>query len=135
MSTADAYRRILSTLLPAGALGVSLLLGATAAQAAREAPPGPSPDLAAPAPIGERLAAIRDAVSDIAGRPPAAPVARVERLAWANWSNFGIGLPLPVWPVWNDWHNGWRNWNNNWHNGWHNWQNGWNNWGNGWHNY
>jgi hypothetical protein len=127
VSAGQNYRKILSVLLPAGALGMSLFLGAGGAEAARE-----MPSLASPPPVGERLAAIRDAVSDVT-EEAAAPAAGAQRLAWGNWANFGIRLPF-----WNNWHNGWRNWGNNWHNGWNNWHNNWNNWnnwGNGWNNY
>ena len=118
VAAADDYRKILSALLPAGALGMSLFLGAGPADAARELP---AAGLASPTPVGERLSAIRDAVSAVAGATPAA-----EQLAWHNWANFGTGGP------WNNWRNGWNNWRNNWHNGWNNWGNGWNNWKNGW---
>ena len=131
MAAADNYRKILSALLPAGALGMSLVLGAGPAQAARELP---AADLASPPPVAERLSAIRDAVSAVTGET-AAPAA--QQLAWRNWANFGIGRPF-----WNNWRNGWNNWGNNWNNGWnnwgngwHNWSNGWNNWGNGWRNW
>lgn len=121
MSLGRRYRRILSLLVPAGALGMSILLGSTAAQAAREA------DSPSPPPVGERLAAIRDAVSDLARSDGNIPlVERSEQLAWGN---FSLSIPFPFW---NNWRNGWRNWGNNWHNGWHNWGN---NWHNGWHNY
>ena len=118
------YRKVLSVLLPAGALGMSILLGSAGAQAAPEAS---DPQAAAPSRVAQRLAAIRDAVSDVTleeGQPVPAP-ADGERLAWHNWANFGIGLPL-----WNNWRNGWNNWGNNWRNGWNNWGNGWHNWAN-----
>ena len=120
---------IVSVLLPAGVLGMSLLLG-SAAQAAREASPGVRSDAAPP--VSERLAAIRDAVSDLSGLEPASSPEKAERLAWANWPNINFGVPMPIWPLWNDWHNGWKNWGNHWHNGWDNWPNGWHN---GWRNY
>jgi hypothetical protein len=123
MAAGLAYRKILSVLLPAGTLGMTILLGSAAAQAAREAP------------ATERLAAIRDAVSDLAGvadrliSPDGA-----EQLAWGNWGNGagvgigigGVGIGIGV-PAWNNWNNGWKNWGNNWKNGWNNWSNGWNN--------
>ena len=112
-------------LLPAGALGMSILLGSTGAKAEQETLTGsPSPRVA------ERLEAIRSAVSDVFGEQgQAAPGDEgTERLAWHNWANFG-------WPVWSDWKNKWKDWNNNWHNGWNNWGNNWKNWGNGWNNY
>src|SRR6266478_732910 len=115
VAAADNYRKILSALLPAGALGMSLFLGAGPAEAGRELP---AADLASPPPVGERLSAIRDAVS-AATSEAAAPAA--EQLAWHNWANFGFRIPLPFW---NNWHNGWNNWGN----GWHNWGNGWRNW-------
>ena len=129
MSAGQRYRTILSVLLPAGALGMSLLLGATTGQAAREASPGVRADAA---PVSERLAAIRDAVSDVSGTEPARSPGEAERLAWANWPNINLGVPLPFWPLWNDWHNGWKNCGNHWHNAWDNWPNGWHN---GWHNF
>jgi len=123
VSAGQNYRKILSVLLPAGALGMSILLGSTAAQAARET----GIELQAgstPPRVAERLAAIRDAVSDVTVfDSKAAPAPEgTERLAWRNWANFGIGVPF-----WNNWRNGWRNWGNNWNNGWNNWGNGWNN--------
>ena len=123
MAARENYRKILSVLRPAGALGMSILLGSTGAEAAREIALDPPAGGAAPR-IAERLAAIRDAVSEVTvPGPEAAPaVEGSERLAWHNWANFGIGLPL-----WNNWRNGWNNWGNNWRNGWNNWGNGWNN--------
>ena len=124
------YRKILSALLPAGALGMTILLGSAGAPA-RGTPAGGPADEAPPARVAERLAAIRDAMSDITGPapPPAAPE---ERVAWANWPNFSYGIPLPGLPFWNNWHNGWNNWGNRWHNNWNNWPNGWHN---GWNNF
>ena len=129
MSAVQRYRKILSVLLPAGALGMSILLGSTGTSAARDYPAGADPSVAPRAPVGERLAAIRDAVSDVTDPrlQPGGPPAGSERLAWHNWANFN--------PGWNDWRNKWKNWKNNWNNGWNNWNNGWNNWGNGWNNW
>src|SRR6266478_4124632 len=123
VSAVQRYRKILSALLPAGALGMSILLGSTGAEAAREIAVDPQAGSAPPR-VAERLAAIRDAVSDVTVfENKAAPAPEgTERLAWHNWANFGIGIPF-----WNDWHNGWKNWGNNWNNGWNNWGNGWNN--------
>jgi rSAM-associated Gly-rich repeat protein len=120
------YRKILSALIPAGALGMSILLASGGAQAARETAVEPQAGATAPG-VAERLAAIRDAVSAVTmPGSEAAPAAEgSERLAWHNWANFGIGIPY-----WNDWRNGWKNWGNNWNNGWNNWGNGWNNWSN-----
>jgi rSAM-associated Gly-rich repeat protein len=123
VSAVQRYRKILSALLPAGALGMSILLGSTGAQAARETAIEPQAGSATPR-VAERLAAIRDAVSDVmVFDSKAAPALEgTERLAWRNWANFGIGVPF-----WNNWRNGWKNWGNNWNNGWNNWGNGWNN--------
>ena len=125
MSTVRSYRKILSQLLPAGALGMTLLLGTSAARATPEAPAGAAAE-ASPLSVAVRLAAIRDAVSDVARIDAVAPDDQVRRVTWANFDIY--------WPFWNDWHNGWRNWHNDWKNGWNNWRNGWNNWANGWHN-
>jgi rSAM-associated Gly-rich repeat protein len=117
------YRKILSALFPAGALSMSILLASGGAEAARETAVDPQAGATAPR-VAERLAAIRDAVSEVmVPMIEAAPAADSgERLAWHNWANFGIGIPY-----WNDWRNGWKNWGNNWNNGWNNWGNGWNN--------
>jgi len=129
VAAGQRYRRILSVLLPAGALGMSILLGSTGAKAEREILTG-SPSTTGLSPrVAERLEAIRSAVSDVFGEQGQAPGSEgTERLAWHNWANFG-------WPVWSDWKNKWKDWNNNWHNGWNNWGNNWKNWGNGWNNY
>ena len=127
MAARDNYLKVLSVLLPAGALGMSIMLGSTGAEAAREiALDPPAGGTAAPR-VAERLAAIRDAVSAVTvpGAETAPAAEGSERLAWHNWANFGIGLPL-----WNDWRNGWKNWGNGWKNGWNNWGNGWHNWAN-----
>ena len=114
MSAVHRYRKILSVVLPAGVLGMSILLGSTGANAARETAVDAQADSQR---VSERLAAIRDAVSDVTAlESKAAPEPpTTERLAWHNWANFGIGIPF-----WNNWRNGWRNWGNNWHNGWNN---------------
>jgi len=125
------YRTILSALLPAGALGMSILLGSAGAPA-RETPASGADDVAPPARVAERLAAIRDAMSGIGGLATTPPPAAGERVAWANWPNFSYGIPLPLLPFWNNWHNGWNNWGNHWHNAWNNWPNGWHN---AWHNF
>ena len=122
MSGGERYRRILSVLLPAGALGMSVLLGSGGAEAAREVPQGGEPGIGSPARVAERLSAVRDAVSEITGFEgiAAEPAEAAERLAWHNWANFGG-------PLWNNWNNKWKNWKNNWGNGWNNWPNGWRN--------
>lgn len=117
MSAREKYLRILSTVLPAGVVGASLLLAATIPAGAE---PDASHDPAASASRGhvqERLAAIREAVSEAAVQT--AP--RGTELAWWAWRNGGGG-----------WRNGgawWRNggWGNG---GWRNggWRNYWRNW-------
>lgn len=111
MSLRQKYLKILSEIMPAGAIGISLLLGSTAPGDANQDPARSQPAAADLPSVSERLAAVRDAVSDVA-RPAAGPEEGEQQLAWGNW-----------------WRNGgWRNggWGNGWHNGgWHNW---WHNW-------
>jgi rSAM-associated Gly-rich repeat protein len=135
LSARQRYRTILSALLPAGALGMTILLGSPAAQAAREMAADPQASLAPPASVSQRLGAIRDAVSDAIRAEGRVPLEGTESVAWAN---IGVNIPF-LWPFWNNWGNGgwgnggWRNggWRNGgWHNGgWHNggWHNGWRN--------
>ena len=113
MSLRQKYRKVVSRIVPAGAVGVSLLLGAAAPGDA--APHTADSQLSADrSTVAERLAAIRQAVSDVVGetvrlRPDE------QQLAWGNWWRNG------------GWRNGgWGNWRNGgWRNGWHNW---WHNW-------
>jgi hypothetical protein len=129
VAAGQRYRRILSVLLPAGALGMSILLGSAGAKAEREILTGSPSATGSSAPVAERLEAIRSAVSDVFGEQRELGTDGTERLAWHNWANFGGGWP------WSDWKNKWKDWNNNWHNGWNNWGNNWKNWGNGWNNW
>jgi rSAM-associated Gly-rich repeat protein len=118
-------RKLLSRLLPTGALGVSVALAAFAAQAA---PPDPQAG-AAPASaidVAAQLAAIRNAVStataDAAGIAPGDP--NIVKAWWGNWGGPGFGWRNGGWG-----NGGWRNWHNGWGNGgWHNWHNFWHNW-------
>src|SRR5215470_121773 len=112
VSAAERYRKIVSVLLPASALGMSILLGASGAEAASTPADGAGP--ATPAQVALRLAAIRDAVSDVMllEGDPAAAADGSSQVAWLNgWGN-------------GNWNNNWNNWNNNWNN----WKNGWHNW-------
>jgi hypothetical protein len=114
MSLRQRYLRVLLQIMPAGAVGVSLLLGATApGDAAQHAADSRLP-AAHRSPVAERLAAIRQAVSDIAGDAVRSRPGE-QQLAWGNWWRNG------------GWRNGgWGNWRNGWQNGgWHNW---WHNW-------
>ena len=114
MSLRQRYLKVLSQIMPAGAVGVSLLLGSAALGDAARHSAALQSKTADPATVAERLAAIRQAVSDVAEdavntRPGE------QQLAWGNWWRNG------------GWRNGgWGNWRNGWHNGgWHNW---WHNW-------
>lgn len=104
MSLRQNYLKTLTYLLPAGALGLSVALGAAAPAAASQGPTGAEPSSSEKEKISERLAAIRDAVSTVAGTEMEAAKSQ-GRLAWGNWG-WGWG-----WPNWNNWHN-WRNWGN-----------------------
>ena len=115
MSLRQKYLKILSEVVPAGAAGVSLLLGATAPAAASPEPAALQPKASDQARVSDRLAAIRDAVSTVAGQQAANTGDGEMHLAWGNWwRNFrpwgGWG-----WPNWNNWRN-WNNWNNWWRN-------------------
>jgi hypothetical protein len=121
MSLRQKYRRILSGIIPAGAAGVSLLLGTMAQSLAAAHPAGLQPSTEDRTGISERLAAIRDAVSEVteAEGEAAHPNDGDLHLAWGNWwNNGGWGRPWGGWG-WPNWNN-WRNWNN-WNNWWRNW--------------
>lgn len=121
MSLRQKYLKTLSGLVPAGVAGVSLLLGSTTPGVAIPEPQEFQPKAAEQAGVSERLAAIRDAVSTVAGQQTAARPEDIDklRLAWGNWwRNWGW------WRPWSGW--GWPNWPN-WHN-WSNWPNWWRNW-------
>ena len=139
MSALEKYRKILSILLPAGLFGASFLLSTTALAAVPSDTPSADDAKSDVAPVAQRLAAIRDAVSSVTGvvAMPGEP----ERLAywgngWGNggWRNGGWGNGIVI-PFVAPWGNGWNNWSN-WGNGWRNWGNGWGNGGwHNWHNY
>jgi len=107
------YLRVVSSLVPLGAAGATMLLGSVLPGDAAQRPPPP------PAAVSDRLSAIREAVA-VAATPgkiskPADPNLH---LTWGNrWGNWGWG-PRPRWrrPPWNNWRNGWPNWNNFWRN-------------------
>jgi len=113
LSLTPKYLKVVAQLAASGALGAALLLGSAAPSAADPEPVVKQPPAGQPDGVAERLAAVRDAVSTVAGTPPAE-----QRLAWGNW--WGNG-------GW--WRPGWRN------GGWGNWRNGWPNWRNFWRNY
>jgi hypothetical protein len=118
MSLRDKYLKILSGIAPAGAAGVALLLGSTAPSAAARYSTSAEPLAADRAGVGERLAAIREAVSDIAevdSKSARSKDGELE-LAWGNWwRNWGARPRGWGWPNWNNWRN-FRPWNNWWRN-------------------
>src|SRR5260370_10167968 len=81
------YVRILSGMLPAGAVGMSLLLGSTTPSVANEHPAAAQPPASDKDRLSERLAAIREAVSAVAepGGTAAKPDTRNRQLARGNW--------------------------------------------------
>jgi hypothetical protein len=107
LSLRQRYLTILTQMAPAGAVGLSALLGLAAPGAATEPPTGVEPSATAKEGVSERLAAIRDAVSAI-DRDTSDAAKAAGRLAWGNW---GWGWHGGGWPNWNNWHN-WRNWGN-----------------------
>jgi len=112
MSQRQKYLKVLAEMISAGTVGVSLLLGSTASVGAAQDPANIWPRTADEARVSERLAAIREVVSDVAGQTM---VKDGQQFAW--WANGG-------------WRNGgWRNggWRNG---GWRNggWRNFWRNW-------
>ena len=127
MSLRQKYVKILSGMLPAGAVGMSLMLGSTTPSVANEHPAASQPSASDKDRLSERLAAIREAVSAVAEPDGAAakPDNRNRQLAWGNWWGGGWGYrpwggynPYGYgygWPNWNNWHN-WNNWNNFWRN-------------------
>jgi len=138
MSTKNRLSRALSLVLPSGAIGASVLLALSSAQAAITPTPAADNNPEQPG-VGARLKAIRAGVAEIA-TPTAEGSAQIDPS-----DNGGL---VPTWwgnGGWGRWHAGWGNggWRWGWHNGgwgnggWGNggWPNGWHNWGNGWHNY
>ena len=139
MSTKNRISKALSLVLPAGALGASLLLALSSAQAA--ASPTASTDAASgQIDVATRLKAIRAGVAEM-GTPAGE--------GSAQFGQADTAALIPTWwgnGGWGRWHLGWGNGGWGWHNGgwgnggWHNggWGNGgWHNggWGNGgWHN-
>jgi len=109
LSLRQKYQTILTQLAPAGAVGVSLALGAAAPAVASETPAGAQPSTIEKQGVSERLAAVREAVSTVDQLRTDAAKADGQ-LAWGNWG-FGWG-----WPNWNNWHNwpNWGNWFRNW---------------------
>ena len=116
MSLRDKYLRILSGIAPAGAAGIALLLGSTMPSAAVRSSTSAEPLAGDQGGISERLAAIREAVSEVEGDGRAARSADELHLAWGNWWRNGGWRPRGWgWPNWNNWRN-WHPWNNWWRN-------------------
>src|SRR5262245_24141588 len=114
MSLRDKYLRILSGIAPAGAAGIAILLGSTIPSAAAWHSASAEPFSADPGGVSERLAAIREAVSDVANGDSGAARSRDSELhlAWGNWwRNWGWRPRGWGWPNWNNWRN-WHPWHN-----------------------
>jgi rSAM-associated Gly-rich repeat protein len=121
----------ISVLLPAGALGISVVLASAPAEALVAPDPSATSQAAPGEGVSARLQAIRSGVSAVTSQA-GAETAGDPNILKVWWGNGGR------------WHGGWGNgggWHNGgWHNGgWHNggWGNGWHNggWHNGWHNW
>jgi hypothetical protein len=109
LSLRQKYQTILAHLAPAGAVGVSAMLGAAAPAMASEPPANTQPSVVEKDGVSQRLAAVREAVSAIDGQK--ADAAKADgRLAWGNWG-WGWRGGGWGWPNWNNWHN-WNNWGN-----------------------
>ena len=126
--------KALSVVLPAGAVGASVLLALASTNAAASAKQSSN----APPPSGEsvstRLQAIRSGISDMTGSatdPTEKNDASAAPAWWGNggWGRWRLGWGNGGWGNggWHNWHNwgngGWGNggWHNGWHNFWHNW--------------
>jgi rSAM-associated Gly-rich repeat protein len=132
MSTRKSLRQTLSLVLPAGALGASILLGLASQTAnARSAATAAEPES-----VSDQLTAIRATVSELstqsASGGSAEPEAEGAKAETAWWGNGGRGRWRLGWGNGGGWHNGgwgnggwgnggWHNWGNGWHNFWHNW--------------
>ena len=68
MSLRQGYLKVLSQIMPAGAVGVSLLLGSAAPGDAAQRPAASQPKAADPSTVAERLAAIRQRVHSLPER-------------------------------------------------------------------
>ena len=116
MSLRQKYVKIFSEIFPAGAMGVSLLLGSATPGEANQHPATFQPATSEISGVSERLAAIRNAVSDLSAAVEAAD--GEQQLAWGNWWR-NWGWRGPGWrnggwrgPGWRNggWPNWWRNW-------------------------
>jgi hypothetical protein len=91
MSLREKYLKILSGIIPVGAVGASLLLGSTTPSTANEQPVGLQTSVSNEVRVSERLAAIREAVSAVAQPESGAKSSDGNfQLAWGNrWNNWG----------------------------------------------
>ena len=135
MANRNRILKTLSVVLPAGALGASVLLALAASEASAASNTNQQNSATPQQSISTRLQTIRAGVSDMSGSASFDPEGDAKATpAW--WGNGG----------WGRWHAGWGNGGWGWHNGgWGNggWRNGgwgnggWGNggWHNGWHNF
>jgi rSAM-associated Gly-rich repeat protein len=138
--------KALTVVLPAGAMGASVLLALASSDAlAASNKDQTSAQPASGESVSSRLQAIRSGVSDMTGSAvdPTADSAKATPAWWGNggWGRWRLGWGNGGWGNggWHNWGNGgwgnggWHNWGNG---GWHNWGNGgWHNWHNFWHNW
>jgi hypothetical protein len=109
------YLRVVSRIVPLGAVSASLLLGSVLPSRAADTP------LARESAVSERLTAIREAVLVAIGPGEIGKLDDPDfHLIWGNrWNNGGWNRRRG-WgrgrPAWNNWRNGWPNWNNFWRN-------------------
>jgi hypothetical protein len=75
MSLREKYLKLLSEIIPVGAVGASLLLGSTAPSVANDHPPGLQTSASDEVRVSQRLAAIREASA-----PPLGLGSAVEQL-------------------------------------------------------
>lgn len=130
MSLPQKSLKAILELAASGAVGVALLLGAAPSATAAQAPADQVSDAAQSRRVSERLAAIREAVSEFSKAEAAQADGIGQRFAWHNWGNGGWRHPWgnAGWGrPWGNYGYGYRPWNN--------WRNGWNNWRNAWGNY
>jgi hypothetical protein len=111
------YLRIISGIAPMGAVGVSLLLGSMLSGEAAERVADPRPP-AAEHGVSERLAAIREAVFQVAGSGLSGSHTDPNiQLVWGNrWFNVGWNRRRGWRPPWGNWRNVMAPWNNFWRN-------------------
>lgn len=111
MPLRQRYLRLMLRIVPAGAVGASLLLGSTVPSTASSRASDMQPSVSKEARVSERLAAIRQAVSALIESDSRARLPdRNLQLAWGNrWGNWGWGR-RHRWGRGRPWNNWWRNW-------------------------